>query len=290
MTVIDAHLHVWDPTINRHPWLDDEPVLGRPFLPENVDSALVERVVFVQADAADGVAEARWVQSLADAWPQLAGIVAFAPVEDKHGLSEHLDALTDLPFFVGVRRLLQDEPQGFITRPPLVAGLQELARRDLPFDACVRWHQLSELEATAKQTAETRIVLDHLGKPPIAAGLDSDEGRQWSAGLRALAHLPNVSVKLSGLAPEADPTQPLFPQVEPFAREALDAFGPDRVLAGSDFPVSAASNHALGYDEWFAWIRDALGLTGAELSQVLHGNAARIYTLSSESTTSQENT
>lgn len=279
MTVIDAHLHVWAPTINRHPWLDEEPVLGRPFLPRDVKSNLVERVVFVQADAVDGLAEAQWVQSLADDWPQLAGIVAFAPVEDRRALSEHLDALAELSNFVGVRRLLQDEPCGFITADGFVDGLRELARRQIPFDACIRWYQLPELVDAVMQVPDARIVLDHLGKPPVAAGYDGEERRSWSTALRDLAEHPNVTLKMSGLAPEASATQPLFPQIRPFAREALDVFGPTRVLAGSDFPVSAVTGHDLGYDQWFDWIRGDLGLDEGELTQVMHRNAERTYSL-----------
>lgn len=280
MTVIDAHLHVWDPALNRHPWLDEEPVLGRPFLPADVKSELVEQVVFVQADALDGLAEAQWVQSLADAWPQLAGIVAFAPVEDRRGLSEHLDALAELPRFVGVRRLLQDEPRGFITSSAFIGGLRELARRKVPFDACVRWHQLADLVVAVKHSPEAHLVLDHLGKPPVAAGYDSDERHHWSTALHDLAQQPHVTVKLSGLAPEANAAQPLYPQIEPFVKEAIDAFGPGRVLAGSDFPVSAATAHELGYDQWFTWINEGLGFNEDESSQVMHGNAERTYTLS----------
>ncbi|MCI1017235.1 amidohydrolase family protein [Microbacterium sp. C5A9] len=279
MTVVDAHLHVWDTTRNRHPWLDDEPDLRAPFLPQDVESQLVTRAVFVQADAADGLEEARWVQSLAPSWPHLAGIVAFAPVEDRAGLIDALDALADLEHFVGVRRLVQDEPPGFLTSTGFVEGLRELARRDVPFDACVRWHQLPELVDAVAQAPDVQIVLDHLGKPPVAAGYDSDERRRWSTALRALAQHPNVSAKLSGLAPEARPQGPLFAQVEPFVREALDLFGPHRMLAGSDFPVSAATDHHLEYDRWFEWIRDDLGFDDSERSLVLHDNAERIYTL-----------
>ena len=140
---IDAHVHVWDTARLTYPWLRQAPHLDRPHLPIDLTSESGERVVFVQADAEDGAAEARWVQSLSAEWPGLAGIVAFAPVEEP-ALAERLDELSTLPLLVGVRRLLQDEEAGFIASEDLVTGLRLLADRRIPFDACVRWYQLEE--------------------------------------------------------------------------------------------------------------------------------------------------
>src|ERR1041384_8062354 len=96
LMIVDAHQHVWDTRELAYPWLDAPPALNGPRLPEDARTPGVDRVVFVQADAADGAAEARWVQSLADDWPELAGIVAFAPVE-LDGLEAALDDLEQLP-------------------------------------------------------------------------------------------------------------------------------------------------------------------------------------------------
>lgn len=302
--IVDAHLHVWDPHLLRYPWLDDEPELGRPFLPEpgwfrhgpatsarsllstsrssrgpaqpavvGVEAGVVDRQVFVQADCADGLAEARWVQSLAPDWPQLHGIVAHAPVESGP-LEEVLDQLEELPLLVGVRRLLQDEPNEFLESPELLRGLRALAERRLPFDACIRHHQLPALLRLAREVPELTVVLDHLGKPPVTAGFDSDAARAWVANLAALADAPNTFVKLSGLAPEADPASPLAEQVVPFLDAALEAFGPERTMVGSDFPVSAHSGHGLGYREWFDLVAAQLG---TDREQVLGRTALSVY-------------
>jgi len=273
--IVDAHLHVWDPDRLGYRWLQDEPVLGAAHLPDSVPRSEVTDVIFVQADADDGEAETAWVQSLAPEWPQLAGIVAFAPIEGPE-LPQVLDRLAGLPLFVGVRRLLQDEPAGFIASEPLRRGLGVLAERGIPFDACIRHHQLRELVGSVERVPGLRIVLDHLGKPPVGEGITSDAGRDWSLAARSFARLPGTVAKLSGLAPEADPTRPLADQVRPFLQEALEIFGADRLMVGSDWPVSAATEHDLGYAEWFELVAAQLS-TEAERPAVLGGTAKAFY-------------
>ncbi|GAB3815153.1 amidohydrolase family protein [Tessaracoccus terricola] len=276
MTIVDAHLHVWDTRLLRYPWLDDEPRLGSPYLPGDVEAGVVDKQVFVQADCADGLVEARWVQSLAPDWPGLHGIVAHAPVESGQ-LGAVLDQLEELPLLVGVRRLLQDEPLEFLESAELVAGLRVLAGRGMPFDACIRHHQMAALVRIARAVPELLIVLDHLGKPPVAAGYGSPASEEWVRNLQALAALPNVYAKLSGLAPEADPGRALAGQVVPFLDVVLETFGPERLLVGSDFPVSADTTHGLGYRQWFDLV--SAKLADGEREQVMGATALAVYRL-----------
>lgn len=277
--IVDAHLHVWDQRVLRYPWLESQPGLGVPYGPSDTASDGVSRAIVVQADAEDGAAEARWIQGLAEDWPALAGIVAFAPVEDPDALADVLDGLSALPLLRGVRRLLQGEPAAFLRSPALVDGLAELGRRGLPFDACVRHPQLRELVDLGTRVPETTMVLDHLGKPPVAAGLASPEGRAWADGVRALAERPGTAVKLSGLAPEADPGRGLGEQIAPFVAHALDAFGAGRVMVGSDFPVSGRTANALSRSGWFELVDRLTGLEGAERDALFSGTAERVYRL-----------
>ncbi|THV36427.1 amidohydrolase family protein [Glycomyces buryatensis] len=277
--IIDAHRHVWDTRVLRYPWLDSEPSLPRTHLPADAADAKVTGAVFVQADAADGAAEAAWVQGLAASWPQLSGIVAHAPIEDADALVPRLDELSALPLHVGVRRLLQDEPPGFIESEAVLGGLAELARRGLPFDACIRYGQLPELTRAVAAVPGLRVVLDHLGKPPVAAGIASPEGREWVRMLRDFAAVPGTLAKLSGLAPEADPGRPLREQVAPFLSNALVVFGPDRLMVGSDWPVSAATPHQTGFGEWFELVSDVLRLAPDDAERVLSATAERHYGL-----------
>jgi L-fuconolactonase len=232
---IDAHVHFWDPARFHYDWLEGD--LRQPFLPAQLLHDA--RLIFVQADCRDdeGRAEVEWVAGLGD--PRLAGIVAHAPLER----AVDLEPLRAHPLVVGVRRLLQGERD--LDR--FANGINALG--ELPFDACVTEDQLPELIELVDRCPEIAIVLDHLGKPQA---LDP-----WRAHLRALAERPHVHCKLSGL-PAPDP--------RPYVEHALAVFGPERCLAGSDWPVTTRDPAP-----WFALL--------AELAppEVLGENAARLY-------------
>lgn len=275
--VIDAHVHLWDRGRFDYAWLDAEPDLPSVFLPADlqVDAEHGERVVFVQADVAphQGVGEAAWVSGLADRAPWIAGIVAFAPLDAPDGEST-LDALADLPLVVGVRRLLQDAPDDLLLGSALRQGLAGLARRGLPFDACVRAKQLPALRQALAHVEDLQVVLDHLGKPDLAGGADA--WTTWRGDIDALADLPGTVVKLSGLPAEVPSGADV--DLGPWLRAALDAFGPDRCLLGSDWPVSARDGRSRA--DWFALVRRELAVSPDEWARIAAGTAARVYALS----------
>lgn len=270
--MIDSHVHVWDPRINHYGWLEGE--LNRPFLPDDLaaDHAQVEGFVFVQADADDGLAEARWVNELD--WPRLRGIVAFAPVERPELLGDQLADLATIDRVVGVRRLLQDEPDDFFDRPELVDGLRRVAAAGLTFDACIRARQLPLLTGLLQSVPELDVVLDHLGKPQIGGEMDA----VWRDRLRHLAENPRVNVKLSGLAPESDPHRPVLAQARPFLLTAIDIFQPSRCMIGSDWPVSSTTPHRMLVEEWFSVV-GGLGANSVERFELQQGTATRFYGL-----------
>jgi L-fuconolactonase len=237
-----------------------------------VDAGPDTRAIFVQADCApdQGMAEVRWVEKLA--WPALAGIVAFAPIEDGAAAQAVLAELATRPMVVGVRRLLQDEPAGFVSEAGFAAGLAAVARRGLVFDATIRAEQLEELAQVHRVVPGLAVVLDHLGNPPLADGLDSAAGRRWLGGITALAANPSAVVKLSGAVAGDAWTGPLF------ARAALEVLGPDRMLLGSDQPLTVPG-HAEAYRLWASTADAALGLNGDERAAVRSGNAIRTYGL-----------
>jgi L-fuconolactonase len=162
--MIDAHIHFWDPARLHYAWLEEIPALHRPFLPTEVEA---EGFVFVQADCRDDEAwaEVEWVSDLAREHPIL-GIVAYAPVH-RHA---DLGRLAAHPLVVGVRKLLQGEPDALLGSEALVAGVRALAEHGLTFDACVTHPQLPYVTRLAQQCPEVTIVLDHLGKPDVKAG------------------------------------------------------------------------------------------------------------------------
>ena len=267
MTLVDTHVHVWDRDRLRYPWLEASPELPRVAGPIDSDT----QAIFVQADCVpeQGIAEVRYVESLD--WPALAGIVAFAPLEAST-VSTALEELAAHALVVGIRRLLQDEPAGFATSASFVAGLASVARHGLVFDATVRADQLDELVRVSQAVPELVIVLDHLGNPPLAEGLDSTAGRDWLREISALASQPGVVAKLSG-AVAGDERRG-----RPFALAALDAFGPDRLLLGSDHPLTVPNDAEL-YERWAATADAALGLTADERAAVRRDTAIRTYGL-----------
>lgn len=281
MRIVDGHLHLWDPTVLSYGWLTGP--LRRPFGVEELGGALADApgeapdLVFVQAEAVPehSIAEVDWAASLAGRVP-LRGIVARAPLEDPAGTEAHLAAFAERPLVVGVRRLLQSEPEGFALRPGFLSSAHAVAAAGLSFDACVRAEQLPDVIALADALPDLVIVLDHLGKPDVGApeAASPAAGTPWAASLRALASRPNVACKLSGL-PAESPAGWTHEQVRPFLDVALDAFGPDRLLFGSDWPVSAPYGRWLGTVS--SWLADRVG--DREQRAVLAGNAERLYRL-----------
>ncbi|PPF37090.1 amidohydrolase [Pseudoclavibacter sp. AY1H1] len=281
---VDAHVHVWDRARVRFDWLDALPDLSASRLPAEYDAQRgdVHAAVFVQAGAApeDALTEASWVQSLAPKWPALSGIVADADLlRGVPALEAHLDALEQLELYRGVRHLLQDLPRGAVASDALVSGLGVLARRGASFDACVRWWQLEELADAVSRAASLPVILDHVGKPPLADDERDASWASWERGLRRLGALPNVSVKLSGLSAEAGPSsQASFAaRVGRVVDTALAVFGPDRCMFGSDWPVSAVGAAGLTTAEWLEFVRARL--SDAEWLQVGTETAARAYRL-----------
>lgn len=279
MRVFDAHLHLLNPPTLRYGWLagDLDAVHGPSQLSATYDDE--ERAaVFVQADVEPehAVAEVDWIVSVA---PEagVKGIVAWAPLEDSSRTRRLLDHYRGIPLVRGVRRLMQSMPDDLIRGASFRASCGLLAERDLVFDACVRWPQLAEVTSLADAVPELRIVLDHLGKPPV----DLVDGRQledsdWARHLASLALRPSVQCKLSGL-PAEFPGPWTSSQITPFLDVALTHFGPDRIMYGSDWPVSARD--PLEARRWrrsvASWATDRLGPGGADA--VMWRNAERAY-------------
>ena len=274
--VLDSHVHLIDPSRLDYPWIRagddlDQSWTARRFATE---APLVTAAIIVEAGVAPGQAdrEISWVRSEAARHRWIRGMVAQLPVEHARALDARLAEFRGDDLIVGARRNLQDEPPGYLADADLRAGVRRLGTAGLPFDACVRSWQLTELTALATACQETVIVLDHLGKP----GPDTDLS-SWHQAVKELAALPSVRCKLSGLAAEAasagrhDLTAPL--------RVALDAFGAGRCLYGGDWPVCTL---AISPDGWLDVVLTALDQAGAsqtERNDVLTRTAVRTYRL-----------
>jgi L-fuconolactonase len=258
------------------PWIDGDARLdrgyGRADLAQASAGLTLEAIVYVQVDVmpAYGLLEARWA---AEQDPD--AIVAWAPLEDGAVASSYLDALVAIdPRIKGVRRLIQSEPDpDFPIRPGLLEGLRLLPKYGLSFDICIRHEQLARSVEMVRACPETSFVLDHLAKPGVKAGLLDP----WREHISALADLPNVVCKVSGLVTEADHAHWTPADLAPYVAHVLSAFGEDRVLFGGDWPVVT---QAATYLDWVHTLADLTASRSAEANRKLwRDNARRVYRL-----------
>ncbi|WP_445518743.1 amidohydrolase family protein [Streptomyces sp. NEAU-174] len=277
---IDAHHHLWDLTRREQPWMDGawaEPI-RRTFTPDDLAPHLeahrIDATVVVQSSSS--VEETRELLALAGGSDRIAGVVGWADLTDP-GVGEVLAELAAGPGgdrLVGLRHQVQDEPDPrWLDREDARRGLAAVADAGLVYDLLVTPRELPAAIDAVRELPQLRFVLDHAAKPPVASG----ERDPWALQLAALAALPNVDCKLSGLVTEADWDGWKPEQVLPYAWHVLDAFGPGRVLFGSDWPVCVL---AATYDEVVALAeRATLRLGEGERAAVFGGNAARAYGL-----------
>ncbi|GGW97537.1 amidohydrolase family protein [Streptomyces noursei] len=272
---IDAHHHLWDPTRRAQPWMDGpwaDPIRRRYTQADLVPHLAAHRIdgtVLVQSSASDR--ETLELLAVAAADGPVRGVVGWADLTAP-GLP---DALAALPAgLVGLRHQVQDEPDpDWLGRPDVRRGLRTLANRGLVYDLLVTPRELPAAQAVVRALPELTFVLDHAAKPAVARG----DWQPWASALTALAALPNVTCKLSGLVTEADWSAWRPRQILPYARHALDAFGPDRLMFGSDWPVCTL---AADYADVVALAEAATGrLTAPERGAVFGGTATRVYGL-----------
>jgi L-fuconolactonase len=277
--IIDAHVHIWNPDLFKMPWLSDIPALNRPYdlqeYREQTEGIPIARMVYVEVgvDPQQALREAHHVVELAREEPCLQAVVASAPVEQGAAVREHLEALVALsPLVKGVRRNIQDEVEpDFCLRPGFVEGVRLLAEYGLSFDLCIRHWQLRSVVELVRLCPDTIFILDHLGKPDIK----QRSLEPWQSKLRALAALPNVACKISGLVTEADHVTWQPADLEPFVQVVLESFGNERVLFGSDWPVALLAS---SYRRWYQSLQAlTTHLPLAARRKLWAENAQRLY-------------
>ncbi|MEU6345289.1 amidohydrolase family protein [Streptomyces sp. NPDC046977] len=276
--VVDAHHHVWDLAVRDQDWLTGERLapLRRSFsvadLEPEARAAGVTATVLVQTVSV--AEETPEFLALAAPGGLVAGVVGWTDLTDP-AVADRLAALRELPSgerLVGIRHQVQGEPDPeWLLRADVQRGLRAVADAGLVYDLVVLAGQLPAAAKAAALLPELVFVLDHLGKPPIAAGTL----RPWADDVRALAALPNTVCKLSGMVTEADWDSWTTADLAPYAGTVLDAFGPDRLMFGSDWPVSRL---AASYAEVVDAARTLTdGLAPAERDAVFSGTARRVY-------------
>jgi L-fuconolactonase len=287
--MIDAHQHFWRYDRDEYAWIDETmAAIRRDFLPADVrpamDAAGVSASVAVQARQT--LDETRWLLDLAARHPFICGVVGWIDLQGdvEAQLASFAETGPDEGALVGVRHIVQAEPEDFLERPAFLAGIARLERFGLSYDILVYARQLPAAIAFADRFPRQPFVLDHLGKPEVREDgrHDSRHGyKMWRRHLEALAALPNVCCKLSGLVTEADWRAWTPGQLRPYLDAALEAFGPSRVMMGSDWPVCLV---AASYAEVTGLVVDAVAeYSAGEREQMLGGNARRFWGLAAPS-------
>ncbi|WP_327699983.1 amidohydrolase family protein [Streptomyces sp. NBC_00459] len=238
--VIDAHHHVWDLSVRDQGWITGRELapLRRDFLLADLEpearAAGVTATVLVQT--IDVPQETPEFLALARDSDMVAGVVGWTDLTSPD-VARALAALREGlggEYLVGIRHQVQGESDPrWLLRPDVLRGLAAVAEAGLVYDLVVRPHQLAAAHETAQLLPGLTFVLDHAGKPPVASG----ELRPWAEAVRLLASLPNTVCKLSGLVTEADREEWSVEDLRPYADTVLDAFGPRRLMFGSDWPV-----------------------------------------------------
>ncbi len=277
--IVDTHVHLWHPKQLRYPWLKDVPNLNRPYLLQDYSDAYqdlnIESIVFVQCDTHpdDGLKETTWVTSLAAVEPKIKGIVAWAPLEEGELVAPFVEKLAEESLVKGIRRLIQSEDIDFCIQPNFVKGVKTLSRFNLSFDLCIFHPQLSNAINLVEQCPNVQFILDHIGKPDIKNQLFDP----WKQEITKLASFENVYCKISGLVTEADHDSWTPEDLRPYIEHVIEAFSFDRVIYGSDWPVSTLASD---FPRWVQTLKEAVsGCSTDELNKLFHDNAIEFYRL-----------
>jgi L-fuconolactonase len=270
---IDSHQHFWSYDARLYGWIDESMgALRRDFLPGDLADLMraegVGGTIAVQARQDDE--ETDWLIDLAHGEPFIRGVVGWVDLR-ADDVERRLERIGGEPSVVGVRHVVQAEPDGFLDRPEFRRGVAALERCDLVYDILIYARQLPEATRFAAAFPSQPFVLDHLGKPDIRGG----ELQHWRRDLRALAALPHVWCKLSGLVTEADWHDWTPAGLRPYIDTALEAFGPSRLMFGSDWPVCRLAG---SYARVLGLVRDAISEYSAdERAHILGKTAEDLY-------------
>lgn len=276
--VIDSHQHFWQHSQPfDYSWQDADELapIRRDYLPQDLEPLIrdvgVDQTVFVQTQ--HNIEENRWVLGLAEQNDFIAGVVGWVDLASER-CEEQLLEFKDHPKFVGIRHVTQDEPDDdFIVRPDVIRGLKVLQKHGVPFDLLFYVKHLKHAATLARELPELPMVIDHLAKPRIKDGATDD----WIDNFRAAARFPNVFCKLSGMITEADWKNWQPADLKPYVETALECFGPERCMFGSDWPVCELAGT---YQQVHSALVDVLGpLSDAESEAIFGQTAIKFYGL-----------
>lgn len=276
MFKIDAHQHFWKYSPEEYGWINEEmSVLKKDYLPDELHDHLktngFDGCVAVQARQNED--ENEFLLGLASDYSFINGVVGWVDLQADYA-DEKLDRLSRNPALCGIRHLVQDEPDDdFLLGDKFLRGVEYLKKYDLCYDILIFPRHLQVAETFVKQFPDQRFVIDHIAKPDIK----NQVMEPWADGMKRIAQYPNVGCKLSGMVTEARWRDWSRADFRPYLEVVLEAFGTDRLLIGSDWPVCKLAG---GYDEVIGIVRDYISeLSKDEQNMILGGNAVQFYNL-----------
>jgi L-fuconolactonase len=274
---IDAHQHFWRYNPDEYDWIDNSMRrLQRDFLPQDLEPELqcagFDGCITVQARQTN--VETEWLLEMADLTPFVLGVIGWVDLRSEHVRSQ-LARFAPHPKFLGVRHIVQSEPdERFLMRPEFRRGIGALEEFGLTYDILIYPRHLPVAVELVENFPKQPFVLDHLAKPLIKSGTV----HPWDRHMRKLAAFPNVYCKLSGLVTEADWTAWKPEHFAPYLNVALECFGPERLMIGSDWPVCTV---AASYSEAMNLVIDYLGKYPERVgTALLGGTAQKLWRLS----------
>ena len=272
---LDSHQHFWKYSPQQHNWIDDSMVsLKRDFLPNDLEPHLIENkieaCVVVQADQSEK--ETEFLLELATQYEFIKGVVGWVDLRAKN-VEERLQFYSQNQYFKGVRHIVQSEKQDFLLDPAFQNGIGKLGNLNLTYDLLIYSHQIEAAIKLVSQFPNQKFVLDHLAKPNIVNGKIDP----WKNQIQRLAQFSNVSCKISGMVTEADHVQWKPSDFIPYLDIVFEAFGENRILFGSDWPVCLL---AASYQEVYHLITDyTANFSLEQRDKLFGGNAERIYNI-----------
>jgi L-fuconolactonase len=272
---IDAHHHLWRYSAIEYEWIDDRmAALRRDFLPTEFFGELADAGIdgAVTVQARQTLEETQWLLELASRHKEILGVVGWAPIASRD-FAASLDALATNPKLIGLRHVVQAELQGFLDGQDFNRGIRTMRGTSLIYDLLIAEHQLDEAIRFVDRHPQQIFVLDHIAKPRIAAG----ELEPWRSRVQELSKRSNVSCKISGMVTEDSWTHWSIESLRPYLDTVVSAFGLDRLMAGSDWPVCLVAS---SYAQWWQFLQNYFAnFSDDERADIFGTTAARIYNL-----------
>jgi L-fuconolactonase len=274
--IIDSHQHFWNYNPVEYGWIsEDKKMLRRDFLPIDLKYLLIDEDIdgVISVQARQSIEETNWLLQMAEENDFIKGVVGWLPIADSE-FKSYLESYANRAKLSSLRHIIQDESDSdFILKKEFNRGIAELKNFGLAYDILIYENQLPNTIAFVDQHPSQVFILDHIAKPKIGKNLLSP----WRENIRELAKRENVYCKISGIVTEADFNAWTREQLVPYFEICLDAFGADRLMFGSDWPVCLI---AISYNEWLNIVKEFIAkISVDEQTQILYKNVIRAYNL-----------